>query len=256
VGWGDVDWIGLAQDRNRWRALVNSVLNLRVLWNAGKLSSDLTSSGLSISVQLRIVSVPSLSPKRFLQGSLQLHSQYLLSQRTLRPYNPVPSSPFILLEVLTIHTINQCELVAWYEGGDSLPLFSSFVQSSYLNYRYLSWNLSLHMAYRCSINPLLSPVSRPNAAGGRFSVWKVQIFCCARLIYFTTVLKAKPSKSCHYNQIVPWSIVPSTWLQIQKSGFFSRRYQIFWEVLGLERGQLSLVSTIEELFEEKVAAPE
>jgi hypothetical protein len=30
VGWGDVDWIGLAQDRDRWRALVNSVLNLWV----------------------------------------------------------------------------------------------------------------------------------------------------------------------------------------------------------------------------------
>jgi hypothetical protein len=30
MGWGDVDWIGLAQDRDRWRALVNSVLNLRV----------------------------------------------------------------------------------------------------------------------------------------------------------------------------------------------------------------------------------
>jgi hypothetical protein len=30
VGWGDVGWIGLTQDRNRWRALVNSVLNLRV----------------------------------------------------------------------------------------------------------------------------------------------------------------------------------------------------------------------------------
>jgi hypothetical protein len=30
VGWGDVDWIGLAQDRNRRRALVNSVLNLLV----------------------------------------------------------------------------------------------------------------------------------------------------------------------------------------------------------------------------------
>jgi hypothetical protein len=30
VGWGDVDWIGLAQDRGRWRALGNSVLNLRV----------------------------------------------------------------------------------------------------------------------------------------------------------------------------------------------------------------------------------
>jgi hypothetical protein len=51
VGWGDVDWIGLTQDRNRWRALINSVLNLRVPWNAGKLSS-----GLSISVQLHGVS--------------------------------------------------------------------------------------------------------------------------------------------------------------------------------------------------------
>jgi hypothetical protein len=30
VGCGDVDWIGLALDRNRWRALVNSVLNLQV----------------------------------------------------------------------------------------------------------------------------------------------------------------------------------------------------------------------------------
>jgi hypothetical protein len=30
VGWGDVDWIGRAQDRKRWRALVNSVLNLWV----------------------------------------------------------------------------------------------------------------------------------------------------------------------------------------------------------------------------------
>jgi hypothetical protein len=30
VGWGDVDWIGLAKDRNRWRVFVNSVLNLRV----------------------------------------------------------------------------------------------------------------------------------------------------------------------------------------------------------------------------------
>jgi hypothetical protein len=30
VGWGDVDWIGLVRDRDRWRAHVRSVLNLRV----------------------------------------------------------------------------------------------------------------------------------------------------------------------------------------------------------------------------------
>jgi hypothetical protein len=51
-----VDWIGLAKDKNRWRALVNSILNLRVPWNAGKISSGLASSGLSSSFQLHIVS--------------------------------------------------------------------------------------------------------------------------------------------------------------------------------------------------------
>jgi hypothetical protein len=30
LGWGDVDWIGLAEDRNMWSAHVNLVLNLRV----------------------------------------------------------------------------------------------------------------------------------------------------------------------------------------------------------------------------------
>jgi hypothetical protein len=30
VEWSDVDWIGVAKDRNRWRAVANSVLNLRV----------------------------------------------------------------------------------------------------------------------------------------------------------------------------------------------------------------------------------
>jgi hypothetical protein len=29
TGWGGVDWIGLAQDRDKWRALVKAVMNLR-----------------------------------------------------------------------------------------------------------------------------------------------------------------------------------------------------------------------------------
>jgi hypothetical protein len=49
VGWGDVDWIALAQDRDRWRALVNSVLNL---FHAGKLSSVLSTCIRQLAVEL------------------------------------------------------------------------------------------------------------------------------------------------------------------------------------------------------------
>jgi hypothetical protein len=35
IGLSVVDWIGLAQDRHRWRAVVNLVMNLQVPYNAG-----------------------------------------------------------------------------------------------------------------------------------------------------------------------------------------------------------------------------
>ena len=35
VGCGYMEWIGLAQDRDRWRSLVSAVMNLRVSGNAG-----------------------------------------------------------------------------------------------------------------------------------------------------------------------------------------------------------------------------
>jgi hypothetical protein len=51
-----------------------------------------------------------------------------------------------------------------------------------------------------------------------------------------------------------WSSGQSSWLQIRRPGFNSRHYQKK-EVVGLERGPLSLVSTTEELLDRKVAAP-
>jgi hypothetical protein len=51
-----VDWIDVAQDRYRWSALVNAVMNLRVPYNAGSLPSGCTTCGLSSGAQLHRVS--------------------------------------------------------------------------------------------------------------------------------------------------------------------------------------------------------
>jgi hypothetical protein len=56
-----------------------------------------------------------------------------------------------------------------------------------------------------------------------------------------------------YDTVWPpqWSSGQSSWLQIQSSGFDSRRYQVFWEVVRLERGPLSRASATEELLGRK-----
>jgi hypothetical protein len=61
IGWGGVDWIGLAQFGDKCRALVNSVMNLMVQQNAWKLSSIFTTGGPSSSAQLHRYSLVSYS---------------------------------------------------------------------------------------------------------------------------------------------------------------------------------------------------
>jgi hypothetical protein len=54
IGWRGMNWIALAQDRDLWLALVNTVMNLRVPRNAGKFWSRRAPVGFPVNV-LKIV---------------------------------------------------------------------------------------------------------------------------------------------------------------------------------------------------------
>jgi hypothetical protein len=54
--WGGMDWIKLDQNRNQWKALLNTVMNLPVPQNDGKFLSSCTTDGFSGRAQLHDVS--------------------------------------------------------------------------------------------------------------------------------------------------------------------------------------------------------
>jgi hypothetical protein len=56
IGWGGMDLIDMAQNRDQWRALVNTIMNLRVSQNAGNFLSGCTTGGFSRRAQLHEVS--------------------------------------------------------------------------------------------------------------------------------------------------------------------------------------------------------
>jgi hypothetical protein len=47
IKWSCMNWIDLAQDRDQWRTLVNTIMNLRVPLNVGKFLSSCTTGGFS-----------------------------------------------------------------------------------------------------------------------------------------------------------------------------------------------------------------
>jgi hypothetical protein len=52
IGCGGMDWLYLAQNRDKWRELVNTVMNLRVPYDVGKFFNSFTTSGFSRRAQL------------------------------------------------------------------------------------------------------------------------------------------------------------------------------------------------------------
>jgi hypothetical protein len=53
IGWDGVDWIDVAQERDQWRALVNTIMNLWVPLNDRKFLSGCAIGGSSRRAQLR-----------------------------------------------------------------------------------------------------------------------------------------------------------------------------------------------------------
>jgi hypothetical protein len=52
IGWGGMDWIDLAQNRDQWRALVNTVMNFQIQLNVGKFLCSCVAGGFSRRAQL------------------------------------------------------------------------------------------------------------------------------------------------------------------------------------------------------------
>jgi hypothetical protein len=74
----------------------------------------------------------------------------------------------------------------------------------------------------------------------------ILIVCFSKDMYKAAMCKGRP---VHILPLQPGG--QSSGLQIQRSWFDSWHYQIFWELVGLDRGPLSLVNTTEELLERK-----
>jgi hypothetical protein len=71
--------------------------------------------------------------------------------------------------------------------------------------------------------------------------YRMEIYCVSREVRTEFICYVTESRT------PLWSSGQSSWLQIQRSQVDSRCYQIFWEVVGVEQGPLSLISTIDEL---------
>jgi hypothetical protein len=122
------------------------------------------------------------------------------------------------------------------------PLWSSGQSSWLQNGGVLCFLWGTNWIYICYVEESIPPLY---SSGQSSWLQKGEVMC---FLWGTNWIYISYEEECRPPL---WSSGQSSWLQIQWSMFDSRHYQIFWEVVGLERGPLSLVSITEELLGRK-----
>jgi hypothetical protein len=126
IGLSVVDWVGLAQDRYRWRVLVNAVMAILDPQNAGKLSSGCTACGLSSGTQLHIFSYICLNWPFSLTTNILLKSWNVVENVSCRPV--VVLSVKITVAFLELRNSQSIQITIKH----LLPLIAEFLTASIL----------------------------------------------------------------------------------------------------------------------------
>jgi hypothetical protein len=96
IGWGSVEWIEFTQDRDRWRALVNTVMNLQVQAPWIEVISDLVSIFIFPSFSLFILSlISSVFCNLHYWSPVKLYNGCFFPSLHARPVTIFPQYPLI-----------------------------------------------------------------------------------------------------------------------------------------------------------------